>query len=131
MADARMKILIVDDNFYMRKILKRLLLQLGYINIHEAEDGDTAWAKLKKENFDLILADWNMPKMNGLDLLKNIRASENCKNTPFVMITAKANKNSIVAAIQAGADDYIVKPFKADALEEKINKIFGHLKKHS
>jgi len=131
MADTRMKILIVDDYFDMRKILKSLLSQLGYKNIYEAEDGDTAWAKLNKENFDLILADWNMPKMNGLDLLKNIRASENCKNTLFVMITAKANKNSIVAAIQAGANDYIVKPFKADALEEKINKIFGHLKKHS
>ncbi len=130
MADASLKILIVDDYFDMRKILKSLLNQLGYKNIYEAEDGDIAWAKLIKENFDLILADWNMPKMNGLDLLKNIRGSENCKNTPFVMITAKANKSSIVAAIQAGANDYIVKPFKADDLEEKINKIFGQ-NKHS
>ncbi len=126
MTNPSIKILIVDDFVTMRKIIKNLLGQLGYKNVHEAEDGAIAWAKLIKENFDLILADWDMPEMNGLDLLKKIRASENNKNTPFLMITANADEDNYVEAIQAGANNYILKPFKEDTLEEKINMIFRH-----
>ncbi len=124
MAVGSMKILIVDDFATMRKIIKNLLGQSGYKNVHEADDGSTALVMLKKERFDLIIADWNMPQMSGLDLLKIIRENENYKNTPFVMVTAEANKNNIVAAIQAGANDYIIKPFNANTLQEKIKKIF-------
>ncbi len=125
MTDTSIKILIVDDFATMRKIIKNLLGQLGYKNVHEADDGSTALVMLKKERFDLIIADWNMPQMSGLDLLKIIRENENYKNTPFVMVTAEANKNNIVAAIQAGANDYIIKPFNSITLQEKIKKIFG------
>ncbi len=124
MVDANMKILIVDDFATMRKILKKQLKQFGYSNIHEADDGVTALAKLKKERFGLIIADWNMPEMGGLDLLKNARADENHKNTPFLMVTAEAGKNAIIAAIQAGANDYLVKPFNESTLEEKLKRIF-------
>ena len=125
MVDANLKILIVDDFATMRKILKKLLKRFGYGNIHEADDGVTALAKLKKERFDLIIADWNMPEMSGLDLLKNARADENHKNTPFLMVTAESGKNAIVAAIQSGANDYLIKPFNERSLEEKLKRIFG------
>jgi len=124
MAVGSIKILVVDDFATMRKIIKNLLGQLGYKNVHEADDGSTALVMLKKERFDLIIADWNMPQMSGLDLLKTTRRNENYKNTPFVMVTAEANKNNIVAAIQAGANEYIIKPFNANTLQEKIKKIF-------
>jgi two-component system chemotaxis response regulator CheY len=124
MAVGNIKILVVDDFATMRKIIKNLLGQLGYKNVHEADDGSTALVMLKKERFDLIIADWNMPQMSGLDLLKTTRGNENYKNTPFVMVTAEANKNNIVAAIQAGANEYIIKPFNANTLQEKIKKIF-------
>jgi len=125
MAIESIKILVVDDFATMRKIIKNLLGQLGYKNVHEADDGSTALVMLEKERFDLIIADWNMPQMSGLNLLKTTRDNENYKNTPFVMVTAEANKNNIVAAIQAGATDYIIKPFNANTLQEKIKKIFG------
>ena len=124
MAVGSIKILVVDDFATMRKIIKNLLGQLGYKNVHEADDGSTALVMLKKERFDLIIADWNMPQMSGLDLLKTTRRNEKYKNTPFVMVTAEANKNNIVAAIQAGANEYIIKPFNANTLQEKIKKIF-------
>ena len=124
MAVGSIKILVVDDFATMRKIIKNQLGQLGFKNILEADDGSTALIMLKKERFDLIIADWNMPRMSGLDLLKSARGDENYKNTPFVMVTAEANKNNIVAAIQAGANDYIIKPFNVNTLQEKIKKIF-------
>jgi len=125
MVDANLKILIVDDFATMRKILKKLLRRFGYSDIHEADDGVTALAKLKKERFGLIIADWNMPEMSGLDLLKNARADENHKNTPFLMVTAESGKNAIVAAIQSGANDYLIKPFNERALEEKLIRLLG------
>jgi two-component system chemotaxis response regulator CheY len=128
MTNERMKILLVDDFSTMRKIIKNLLGKLGYKDIHEADNGATALAKLDDENFDFIIADWNMPKMSGLDLLKILRGDENYKNTPFMMITSEANKNNILEALKAGANDYIVKPFKGEALQEKFTIIFRQLK---
>lgn len=125
MADQNMKILIVDDFATMRKIVRNLLNQSGFKNIHEADDGTTALAKVKKEKFDFVLADWNMPKMSGLMLLKKAKADKELKDIPFLMVTAEALKENIIAAIQAGASDYVVKPFNAVTLENKIKKIFG------
>ena len=124
MADLDMKILVVDDFATMRKIVTNLLRQLGFKNIKDADDGTTALAKLKEEKFDFVISDWNMPKMSGLELLKTVKADADLKDTPFMMVTAEALKENIIAAIQAGANDYIVKPFNASTLEEKIKKIF-------
>tara|TARA_B100001964_G_C13793215_1_gene405422 strand:- start:116 stop:541 length:426 start_codon:yes stop_codon:yes gene_type:complete len=124
MADLDMKILVVDDFATMRKIVTNLLRQLGFKNIQDADDGTTALAKLKEEKFDFVISDWNMPKMSGLELLKTVKGDADLKDTPFMMVTAEALKENIIAAIQAGANDYIVKPFNAATLEEKIKKIF-------
>ena len=126
MADTNtnMKILVVDDFDTMRKIITNLLRQLGFKNITDADDGTTALAKLKEGKFDFISSDWNMPKMSGLELLKTVKGDADLKDVPFMMVTAEALKENIIAAIQAGANDYIVKPFNATTLEEKINKIF-------
>jgi two-component system chemotaxis response regulator CheY len=129
MADTSIKILIVDDFATMRKIIKKLLGKIGYQDVHEAENGQVALEMLKSDNFNFILADWNMPEMNGLDLLKTIRKDEKYKDIPFVLVTSEASKNNIIAAIQAGANDYIVKPFNADALQETIKKILNQLDK--
>ncbi len=123
-ADTNMKILIVDDFATMRKILRNQLGQLGFKNLDEADDGTTALPKIQSGGFDFIVCDWNMPKMSGLDLLKTVRADENTKKIPFLMVTAEALKENIVAAIQAGVSDYVVKPFTPQTLEEKMNKIF-------
>lgn len=123
-ADPNIKILIVDDFATMRKIVRNQLGQLGFKNLDEADDGATALPKIQSGGVDFIVCDWNMPKMSGLDLLKTIRADENTKHIPFLMVTAEALKENIVAAIQAGVSDYVVKPFTAQVLEEKINKIF-------
>jgi two-component system chemotaxis response regulator CheY len=123
--DLDMKILVVDDFATMRKIVTNLLRQVGFKNIQDADDGATALVKLKAEKFDFIISDWNMPKMSGLELLKAVRGDADMKATPFMMVTAEALKENIVAAIQAGASDYIVKPFNAATLEGKIKKIFG------
>lgn len=125
MADPSMKILVVDDFATMRKIIRNLLTQLGYKNVFDADDGTTALEQLKTDKFDFIISDWNMPKMSGLDLLKSVKANDDLKNIPFMMVTAEALKENIIAAIQAGANDYIVKPFNASTLEEKIKTIFG------
>lgn len=125
MADQNINLLVVDDFATMRKIVRNLLNQLGFKNLHEADDGTTALAKLKKEKFDFALADWNMPEMSGLELLKKAKADKELKDIPFLMVTAEALKENIIAAIQAGASDYIVKPFNAVTLENKIKKIFG------
>ncbi len=125
MADLNMKILIVDDSDYVRMVIKNFLIQIGFKNFHEADDGTTALAKLKYEKFDFIMADWDMPKMDGLELLKSIKEDKELKNIPFMMVTAKGMKEDILAAFHAGAAAYVVKPFNANDIEEKIKNIFG------
>ncbi|MBN2233022.1 MAG: chemotaxis response regulator CheY [Deltaproteobacteria bacterium] len=120
-----MKILIVDDFSTMRRIIKNILRQLGFNNVHEADDGATAWPKIQAEPFDLIITDWNMPKMSGLELLKAIRNDDNLKDMPVLMVTAEALKENIIEAVKAGVSNYIVKPFTAETMQEKLTKIFG------
>ncbi len=120
-----MKILVVDDFATMRKIIKNILGQLGFKNIIEADDGTTAWEILQKEKVDLIISDWNMPKMSGLELLKKVRSDERLKDTPFLMVTAEAQKENIIEAAKYRVSQYIVKPFTPETLKEKLEKIFG------
>lgn len=122
--DKNMKILVVDDFSTMRRIVKNLLRDLGFSNTHEADDGSSAWPMLQSGDFDFVVTDWNMPGMSGIDLLKKIRADERLKKTPVLMVTAEAKRDQIVAAAQAGVNGYVVKPFTAAALKEKIEKIF-------
>lgn len=124
MADKNLKILVVDDFSTMRRIVRNLLKELGYTNVDEAEDGIAALQKLKGSNFQFVVTDWNMPNMTGIDLLKAIRADVALKHLPVLMITAEAKKENIIEAAQSGASGYIVKPFTAGTLEEKLNKIF-------
>ena len=126
MADQNMKILAVDDFSTMRRIVKNLLRQLGYNNVSEAEDGAMALGLLQKEPFDFVISDWNMPNMTGLELLKAIRADSNLKDIPVLLITAEALKENVVAAVKAGANGYIVKPFTPDTLQGKIDSIFNN-----
>ncbi|MEW6569704.1 MAG: chemotaxis response regulator CheY [Nitrospirota bacterium] len=123
MHDTKMNILIVDDFSTMRRIIKNILKQLGYENLDEAEDGTQAFTKLKNGSFGLIICDWNMPNMDGLELLKKVRDDPQLKDTPF-LITAEAEKDKVIAAIQAGVNNYIVKPFTAEVIKEKMSKIF-------
>ncbi len=125
MADTNMKILVVDDFATMRRIVKNILVQLGYKNIVEADDGTTAVEILKQEKVDMIISDWNMPKMTGLELLKHVRADADLANIPFLMVTAEAQQDNIILAVKAKVSQYIVKPFTAETLGEKINKILG------
>ncbi len=122
-----MKILIVDDFSTMRRIVKNLLRDLGFNNTQEADDGLTALPMLKKGEFDFVVTDWNMPGMQGIDLLKNIRADGELKHLPVLMITAEAKREQIIEAAQAGVNGYIVKPFTAATLKEKLDKIFERL----
>lgn len=124
-ADTNMKVLVVDDFATMRRIVKNILTQLGYKNIIEADDGSTAVDILKKEKVDMIISDWNMPKMTGLELLKHVRADAALADTPFIMVTAEAQQDNIILAVKAKVSQYIVKPFTADTLGEKIDKVFG------
>jgi two-component system chemotaxis response regulator CheY len=124
-----MKFLVVDDFSTMRRIVRNLLKELGYTNTEEAEDGVIALSRLKSEKFDFVVSDWNMPNMTGIELLKNIRADETLKSLPVLMITAEARKENIIEAAQAGASGYIVKPFTAATLDEKLTKIFKNLEK--
>ena len=124
MTDTNMKFLVVDDFSTMRRIVRNLLKELGFTNVDEAEDGVVALQKLKSERFDFIVSDWNMPNMTGIDLLKAIRADVALKHLPVLMVTAEAKKENIIAAAQAGASGYVVKPFTAATLDEKLNKIF-------
>jgi len=123
--DLNMQVLIVDDMQTMRRIMKNVLKQIGFSNITEADDGKTALAEIKKKQFDLVLCDWNMPEMTGIDLLKALRADNAFKSIPFVMITAEAKKENIVEAVKAGVNNYIVKPFTAETVSEKLKKVFG------
>lgn len=123
-ADPKMKFLVVDDFSTMRRIVRNLLKELGFTNVDEAEDGAIALQKLQAGGIDFVVTDWNMPNMDGLTLLQTIRATPNLKHLPVLMITAEAKKENIIAAAQAGANGYIVKPFTAGTLSEKLTKIF-------
>jgi two-component system, chemotaxis family, chemotaxis protein CheY len=125
--DKNMKILIVDDFSTMRRIIKNLLRDLGFNDTTEADDGQTALPLLRSGKFDFLVTDWNMPGMDGLTLLKTVRADENLKDMPVLMVTAEAKREQIVVAAQAGVNGYIVKPFTAVTLKEKIEKIFERL----
>ncbi|HEX2829020.1 MAG TPA: chemotaxis response regulator CheY [Burkholderiales bacterium] len=127
MSDSNMRFLVVDDFSTMRRIVRNLLKELGYTNADEAEDGSVALAKLKAERFDFVVSDWNMPNMTGIELLKSIRAEPSLKDLPVLMITAEARKENIIEAAQNGANGYIVKPFTAATLDEKLTKIFKAL----
>ena len=120
-----LKILVVDDFATMRRIMKNILKQLGHTNITEADDGTTALEELKRGSFDLIISDWNMPKMTGLDLLKVVRSDPVYKDIPFLMVTAEAQKQNVIEAVQAGVSNYVVKPFTAEAIADKLSKILG------
>lgn len=122
-----MKILIVDDFSTMRRIIKNLLRDLGFNNTQEADDGSTALPMLQKGDFDFVVTDWNMPGMQGIDLLKAIRADQHLKHIPVLMVTAEAKREQIIAAAQAGVNGYVVKPFTAATLKEKLDKIFERL----
>jgi two-component system chemotaxis response regulator CheY len=124
---SKVKFLVVDDFSTMRRIVRNLLKELGFTNVDEAEDGAVALQKLKGGGFDFVVTDWNMPNMDGLTLLQSIRADATLKTLPVLMITAEAKKENIVAAAQAGASGYIVKPFTAATLNEKLVKIFDKL----
>lgn len=125
--DKNMKVLVVDDFSTMRRIVKNLLRDLGFTNIQEADDGSTALPMLKEGDFDFVVTDWNMPGMQGIDLLKAIRADSNLAHIPVLMVTAEAKKEQIVMAAQAGVNGYIVKPFTAATLKTKLDKIFERL----
>ena len=122
-----MKILVVDDFSTMRRIVKNLLRDLGFNNTQEADDGLTALPMLQNGDFDFVVTDWNMPGMQGIDLLKAIRADDKLKHLPVLLVTAEAKKEQIVEAAQAGVNGYIVKPFTAGTLKEKLDKIFERL----
>ncbi len=122
--DRNMKILVVDDFSTMRRIIKNLLKELGFTNLEEADDGQTALPLLKQGNFDFLVTDWNMPGMTGIDLLRAVRADPNLASLPVLMVTAEAKREQIVLAAQEGVNGYIVKPFNGATLKEKIDKIF-------
>ncbi|MBU8909905.1 MAG: chemotaxis response regulator CheY [Desulfobacterales bacterium] len=125
--DKNIKILLVDDFSTMRKVIKNLLKQSGYNNIVEAEDGVDALKVLKSEKVDFVISDWNMPNMTGIELLKAVRADSDLSGLPFLMVTAEGLKENVVVAVKAGVSNYIVKPFTAEVLNEKIKKIIEKL----
>ncbi|MBK6656706.1 MAG: chemotaxis response regulator CheY [Proteobacteria bacterium] len=125
--DKGMKILVVDDFSTMRRIIRNLLRDLGFNNAEEADDGATALPMLKTGRFDFLVTDWNMPIMEGIDLVRAIRADPDLRELPILMVTAEARREQIVAAAEAGVNGYIVKPFTAQTLEQKIAKIFERL----
>lgn len=124
MPDQSLKILTVDDFSTMRRIIRNILRQLGYSNITEAEDGAAALEVLQQQEIDFVISDWNMPKMTGLELLRAIRTDEKLHKIPVLMVTAEALKENVVEAVKAGVNGYIVKPFTAETLKEKIDAIF-------
>lgn len=125
--DKNIRILIVDDFSTMRRIVKNLLADLGFTNTAEAEDGSGALTLLRNESFDFVVTDWNMPVMTGIELLKAIRADAKLKSLPVLMVTAEAKREQIIEAAQSGVNGYIIKPFTAQTLEEKLGKIFERL----
>jgi len=129
MGNNNIKILVVDDFATMRKVVRNLLKQGGYDDIVEAEDGVMALKALKSQKIDFVVSDWNMPNMSGLELLKAVRADAELAKTPFLMVTAEALQDNVVAAVKAGVNNYIVKPFTAEVLNEKIKKIIESIQK--
>jgi two-component system chemotaxis response regulator CheY len=127
--DKGMKILVVDDFPTMRRIVRNLLKELGYANVDEAEDGMAGLARLRSGKYDFVISDWNMPNMDGLAMLKEIRADASITHLPVLMVTAESKKENIIAAAQAGASGYVVKPFTAVTLDEKLNKIIEKMAK--
>ena len=124
--DKNTQVLVVDDYKTMLRIIRNLLKQLGLENVDEATDGQDALVKLRNGNFGLVISDWNMAPMTGLDLLKEVRADPRLKDTPFIMVTAESKTENVTAAKQAGVSNYIVKPFNAETLREKIEKVMVH-----
>jgi two-component system chemotaxis response regulator CheY len=118
-----MRILVVDDYSTMRRIIRNLLNQLGYADVDEAEDGSVALQKMRSSNYNLVISDWNMEPMTGYELLKEVRADDKLKATPFIMVTAESKTENVVAARKAGVNNYIVKPFNAATLQQKINAV--------
>jgi two-component system chemotaxis response regulator CheY len=126
--DKKINILVVDDFATMRKVIRNLLKQSGYENVTEAEDGVAAMNVLKSTKIDFVISDWNMPKMTGIELLRAVRSDSELCATPFLMVTAESLKDNVVEAIKAGVSNYIVKPFTAEVLGEKIDKILENIK---
>lgn len=122
--DPNMRVLVVDDFSTMRRIVRNILRQIGLNNVVEADDGTTAWDILNREKIDFIVSDWNMPNMTGIELLRKVRSSEQFADVPFLMVTAEAQQENIIEAVQAKVSNYIVKPFTADTMKQKIDKIF-------
>jgi len=127
MIDTGIKVLVVDDMSTMRRIVKNVLRQIGFTDIMEAENGQDALTKLKAGGFGLVVSDWNMPVMQGIDLLRAVRADAELKTLPFLMVTAEAQKENLILAVQAGVSNYVVKPFTAEILQGKLEKIFGNV----
>ena len=122
--DPNMRVLVVDDFSTMRRIIKNILRQLGFNNVVEADDGTTAWDVLNKDKIDFVISDWNMPQMTGIELLRKVRGSEEFADLPFLMVTAEAQQENIIEAVQAKVSNYIVKPFTPEVMKQKIDKIF-------
>ena len=125
MMDLTRKVLVVDDFATMRRIIKNALKQIGFTKVMEADDGNAALRELKREEVGLILADWNMPNMDGLDLLKAVRGDEGLKDIPFIMVTAEGQKDNVLEAVKAGVSNYVIKPFTPQTLEEKTKKVLS------
>ncbi len=126
--DKKMRILVVDDFATMRKVIRNLLSQIGYQEVIEAEDGVSALRELRSQKIDFIISDWNMPNMSGIDFLKAVRADSKFSSIPFLMVTAESLKDNVVEAVKAGVSNYIVKPFTAEVLNKKIEKIIEKMK---
>jgi two-component system chemotaxis response regulator CheY len=124
MFNPKTKVLIVDDMLTMRKIVGKILKELGFTDITEAQDGQEAWAKAQTGNFGLIISDWNMPNCTGLEFLKRVRADANLAKTPFILVTAEAEQHQVAEAIKSGVDQYVVKPFSKDALRLKLEATY-------
>ena len=129
MINTSLKVLVVDDSATMRRIVKTILQQIGFSDIAQAENGKEALEKLKTGGFGLVVSDCNMPVMQGIDLLRAVRADAELKGLPFLLVTAEAQKHNIIEAAQAGVDNYVVKPFSAEALQEKLEKVFANTQK--
>jgi two-component system chemotaxis response regulator CheY len=123
--DKKMRILVVDDYNTMRRIVRNLLKQLGFENVDEAADGGEAFKKLQEDNFNMVISDWNMEPVTGMELLKQVRANDKLKNLPFIMVTAESKPENVIAAKQAGVSNYIVKPFNAETLKTKMTSVIG------
>lgn len=123
MFDPKTKVLVVDDMLTMRKIVTKICRELGFTEIREAADGAEAWKLVQEGGFGLIISDWNMPNSTGLDLLRNVRAHEKFKRTPFLLVTAEAEQSQVAEAVKAGVDQYVVKPFSKDSLQNKLEMV--------